>query len=50
MGGGLIRIKDEKLITYNARKGFPAKIVNCIYEDHAGDLWVGTVEAGLARY
>jgi ligand-binding sensor domain-containing protein/signal transduction histidine kinase len=47
-GGGLIRYKDGRFRVFGANEGLTNGFVRVIYEDRAGQLWVGT-DAGLFR-
>ena len=47
--GGLNCWKDGKLSTLTTRDGLSANGVNALYEDGAGELWIGTKGGGLNR-
>ena len=44
---GLSALANDRWISYAPRDGLPSDNVNCLFEDSAGVLWVGTA-AGLA--
>ncbi|HMY73082.1 MAG TPA: two-component regulator propeller domain-containing protein [Blastocatellia bacterium] len=46
---GLFRLKDGKLKKYATDAGSPLSQAISVYEDAAGDLWVGTYQKGLTR-
>ncbi len=46
---GLFRLKDGKLKKYAMGAGSPLSQAISVYEDAAGDLWVGTYQKGLTR-
>ncbi|MCZ2356883.1 MAG: SpoIIE family protein phosphatase [Bacteroidia bacterium] len=45
-GGGLNKLYRGSLLTYGPPEGLPATNIKAIYEDHAGDLCIGTREGG----
>lgn len=49
MPEGLFRLKDGELKNYSAQYGLPSNQITSIYEDAAGDLWIGTYQMGLKR-
>jgi ligand-binding sensor domain-containing protein len=36
--------------TYTSKNGLGSSIVNCIYQDHRGDIWFGTQSGGISRF
>lgn len=46
---GLARLKDGQLKKYATDAGSPLSQAVCVYEDAAGELWVGTYQKGLVR-
>jgi len=40
-GGGLSRLKDERIATFTIREGLPDNTISQILEDDAGNLWLG---------
>jgi signal transduction histidine kinase/ligand-binding sensor domain-containing protein/ActR/RegA family two-component response regulator len=46
--GGLIRRTGDRSITWTSRDGLPSDLVQEIFQDRDGTLWIGTSE-GLAR-
>ena len=48
-GGGLTRMAGSQFTTYTVEDGLADSIVECIHEDDAGALWVGTL-GGLSRF
>ena len=49
MPGGAFRIKDETIKNYSVPEGLPSDHTTSIYEDQAGDIWIGTYQNGLSR-
>ena len=47
-GGGLIRYRDGIFRAFSDRDGLTNNFVRSVYEDHAGQIWVGT-DNGLFR-
>ena len=47
-GGGLIRYRDGSFHSYSEADGLRNKFVRSIFEDHTGQIWVGT-DNGLLR-
>ena len=47
-GGGLAMFDGTKWTNYTVRDGLPANHVFSLYEDHKGQIWIGTSK-GLAR-
>lgn len=47
-GGGLIRYRDGAFHSFSDADGLTNKFVRTIYEDHTGQIWVGT-DSGLFR-
>lgn len=45
---GLTRLAGEEKATLGVQEGLPDKVVNALYRDQAGQLWIGTY-TGLAR-
>ncbi len=48
--GGLNRYDGEQLISYPALEGLNENDIYAIYEDRAGDIWIGANRFGLYRY
>ena len=50
---GLLRFKEDQLTTFRTTnknlEGLPDDKVNSLYEDQAGDLWIGT-DSGVCKY
>ena len=49
MPGGAFRIKDGIIRNYSVTEGLSSDQTTCIYEDDAGDIWIGTYQNGLSR-
>ncbi|MGH9800293.1 MAG: ligand-binding sensor domain-containing protein, partial [Blastocatellia bacterium] len=49
MPGGAFRIKDGIIKNYSLPQGLPTDQTTSIYEDAAGDMWIGTYRNGLSR-
>lgn len=49
MPGGVFRIKDGTIKNYSFVQGLPTDQTTSIYEDKAGDIWIGTYQNGLSR-
>ena len=47
-GVGLNQLKDGKLTAYTSRQGLAYDLINSLYEDHDGNLWIGAL-GGLDR-
>ncbi|HEX8352905.1 MAG TPA: two-component regulator propeller domain-containing protein, partial [Pyrinomonadaceae bacterium] len=45
VGGGLMRYREGRFETYGRAEGLPTDVVNNLYEDRAGRLWVTSYEA-----
>ena len=45
VGGGLLRYKGGRFTSYGRAEGLPTDVVNGLYEDRAGRLWVTSYEA-----
>jgi ligand-binding sensor domain-containing protein/signal transduction histidine kinase len=49
-GQGLLHVSaDGQVRQFDARDGFPAGRVNCLFEDREGDWWAGLEAGGLVR-
>jgi signal transduction histidine kinase/ligand-binding sensor domain-containing protein/ActR/RegA family two-component response regulator len=48
-GGGLVRLRDGKFLSYGADEGLPGALGWSVAPSRDGGLWFGT-EAGLSRY
>ena len=48
-GGGLARLRDGALTTFDTRNGLTNDFVWALHEDREGSLWVGTNGGGLNR-
>ena len=49
-GGGITRLKDDKLITYDPSNGMTDTKIRCIVEDLEGNILIGTNENGIAIF
>ncbi len=49
-GGGITRLKDDKLITFDLSNGMTDTKIRCIVEDLEGNILIGTNENGLAIF
>jgi len=45
IGGGLMRYREGRFETYGRAEGLPTDVVNGLYEDRQGRLWVTSYEA-----
>ena len=45
IGGGLLRYKEGRFTAYGRAEGLPTDVVNWLYEDRAGRLWITSYEA-----
>ncbi|MGD2090314.1 MAG: two-component regulator propeller domain-containing protein [Candidatus Aminicenantes bacterium] len=48
-GGGLVRIKKNRIETFSPEDGLASGDVFSIHEDREGNLWIGTLHGGLHR-
>ncbi len=48
-GAGLIRLREDKYITYSAKDGLPGTMIWTIMQDRKGTLWIGSDSAGLIK-
>ncbi|NYF81327.1 sensor histidine kinase [Granulicella arctica] len=48
-GGGLIRYQNGAFRVFSANDGLTNNVVRAVYEDNAGNIWVGT-DSGLFRF
>ena len=48
-GGGLARLRDNKVATFGPPEGLPGELVYSLHEDRQGNLWIGMSDAGLVR-
>jgi signal transduction histidine kinase/CheY-like chemotaxis protein/streptogramin lyase len=48
-GGGVGRIRGDRVETLTTANGLPEDRIRSMYEDREGGLWLGTVESGAAR-
>ncbi|GEM_PF-1309724 len=48
-GGGLLCLQEGKFIAYNTKDGLAGDVVETIYEDRQGALWIGT-NRGLSQW
>lgn len=48
--GGLILLDGKNSRIYNLDTGFPDNFARVAYEDHEGNIWVGTKNAGLFKF
>ncbi len=49
MPGGAFQIKNGTIKNYSVAQGLPSDQTTAIYEDAAGDMWIGTYKNGLCR-
>ncbi|MEK7834051.1 MAG: two-component regulator propeller domain-containing protein, partial [Acidobacteriota bacterium] len=49
MPGGAFQIKDGTIKNYSVPEGLSSDQTTSIYEDAAGDMWIGTYNKGLCR-
>jgi len=51
VGDGLFKINpaDNKITRFTEADGLPAPSIACMYKDTEGNLWLGTLEKGLAK-
>ncbi|HEX4604539.1 MAG TPA: response regulator, partial [Candidatus Angelobacter sp.] len=47
---GLFRMKDSKVTSYITNKGAANNYVYSMFQDHLGNVWVGTDEGGLNKF
>jgi ligand-binding sensor domain-containing protein/two-component sensor histidine kinase len=47
---GLMRVRDDTFTVFGKREGLPSDEPNAVFEDHAGRLWVGFLDAGLHMF
>ncbi|MFN0109719.1 MAG: two-component regulator propeller domain-containing protein [Blastocatellia bacterium] len=47
--GGAFQIKNGVIQNFAQSQGLPTDQTTCIYEDSAGDMWIGTYQNGLSR-
>ncbi|HVF45200.1 MAG TPA: two-component regulator propeller domain-containing protein, partial [Pyrinomonadaceae bacterium] len=45
IGGGLMRYRDGRFETYGRAEGLPTDVINGLYEDREGRLWITSYEA-----
>ena len=43
-------MKDGKLTSYSTKDGLSSNIVNSLYEDREGSIWIGTNGGGISRF
>ncbi|MBN2400026.1 MAG: protein kinase [Candidatus Aminicenantes bacterium] len=48
--GGLVQIRDEKIIAFTDREGLKGDKFRCLLEDASGALWIGGLGGYLNRY
>ncbi len=48
--GGATKFDGTTFTTYTKKDGLNGDNVYCILEDKAGNIWFGSVDAGLCRY
>lgn len=41
---------DYSVVNYTPSQGFPGDLVNALYEDIEGNIWIGTTNSGLFQY
>jgi signal transduction histidine kinase/DNA-binding response OmpR family regulator len=46
---GLKRLRATAISTYSVRDGLSHNVINSVYEDRSGALWIGTLGGGLDR-
>lgn len=44
---GLLRLRDDLFTVFGKDEGLPSDEPNVIHEDHAGQVWIGFLDAGL---
>jgi len=49
-GGGLVRIKKNRIETLSTGDGLASGDIFSIHEDREGNLWIGTLHGGLHRF
>jgi hypothetical protein len=48
--GGAARYRNGKFLLFSARNNFPTGLVNSIYSDRGGRLWIATSNSGVIRF
>lgn len=48
-GGNALRAQQYNFLRYSVQNGLPQTHVNCVFQDAAGFMWIGT-EAGACRF
>jgi signal transduction histidine kinase/ligand-binding sensor domain-containing protein len=48
--GGAARYRDGKFQLFSARADFPTGLINSIYCDRSGRIWIATSNSGVLRY
>jgi ligand-binding sensor domain-containing protein len=46
----LMEVLPEKEIAFTTKDGLAANWISSIYDDHQGNLWIGSPQGGLTRY
>jgi ligand-binding sensor domain-containing protein/serine phosphatase RsbU (regulator of sigma subunit) len=41
---------EHSVVNYSTAQGFPGDLVNALYEDIEGNIWIGTSNSGLFQY
>ena len=49
-GGGVARLKDDSIQTFNTDDGLPSNYILSLYESADGTIWIGTDLYGMVKY
>ena len=47
---GLNQFLDGRAVPYTINEGLPSNETGPVLQDKRGDMWIGTMGAGLSRY